>query len=166
MVVIESAKPFMEIGLPPITRKAESPRPIPHTVRSPNISFIVANMEAMTVQSRWNRIGHHWSDYDLGSGGEHGRENNECVFPQYARLKGPDVSEASILSSSSHLDDVTCRWIGLQNEADIHVRFLSQLSEGADRLGGARTDHDLFRPCRCPRRRFDGRATTPRLPAQ
>ena len=54
--MIESAKPFMEIGLPPITRNAESPRPIPQTVRSPNISFIVANMEAMTVQSRWTGL--------------------------------------------------------------------------------------------------------------
>ncbi len=51
MVVIDSAKPFMEIGVPPITRSAESPRPMPQMVRSPNISFIVANIEAITVQS-------------------------------------------------------------------------------------------------------------------
>jgi hypothetical protein len=39
-------------GLPLVTRTAESPRPIPHTVRFPNISLRVANTEAVTVQSR------------------------------------------------------------------------------------------------------------------
>ena len=36
----------------PITRRAESPRPMPQTVRLPNISFSVANRDAVTVQSR------------------------------------------------------------------------------------------------------------------
>jgi len=40
------------VGLPPVTRTAESPRPMPHTVRLPNISFSVANPDAVTVQSR------------------------------------------------------------------------------------------------------------------
>ena len=39
-------------GFPLMTRTAESPRPIPMTVRLPNISFIVANKLAVTVQSR------------------------------------------------------------------------------------------------------------------
>ncbi len=39
-------------GVPLITRTAESPRPIPITVRLPNISFSVANALAVTVQSR------------------------------------------------------------------------------------------------------------------
>ena len=39
-------------GLPLVTRTAESPRPMPQTVRLPNISFSVANSDAVTVQSR------------------------------------------------------------------------------------------------------------------
>ena len=39
------------IGGWPMTRRAESPRPIPHTVRLPYISFSVANSDAMTDQS-------------------------------------------------------------------------------------------------------------------
>ena len=35
-----------------MTLTAESPRPIPITVRFPNISFSVANTLAVTVQSR------------------------------------------------------------------------------------------------------------------
>ena len=35
----------------PITRRAESPRPMPHTVRLPNMSFSVANSDAVTDQS-------------------------------------------------------------------------------------------------------------------
>ena len=38
--------------MPLVTRTAESPRPMPHTVRLPNISFRVANSDAVTVQSR------------------------------------------------------------------------------------------------------------------
>ena len=40
------------VGLPLVTRTAESPRPIPHTVRLPYISFRVAYVLAVTVQSR------------------------------------------------------------------------------------------------------------------
>ena len=38
-------------GCWPITRRAESPRPMPHTVRLPNMSFRVANRDAVTDQS-------------------------------------------------------------------------------------------------------------------
>ena len=40
------------VGLPLRTRTAESPRPIPHTVRFPYMSLRVANRLAVTVQSR------------------------------------------------------------------------------------------------------------------
>ena len=39
-------------GRPLSVRTAESPRPMPHTVRLPYISLRVANSEARTVQSR------------------------------------------------------------------------------------------------------------------
>ena len=39
-------------GAPFVTRTAESPRPIPHTVRLPYISLRVAKSDAVTVQSR------------------------------------------------------------------------------------------------------------------
>ena len=39
-------------GLPLVTRTAESPRPMPITVRLPYISFRVAKTEAVTVMSR------------------------------------------------------------------------------------------------------------------
>lgn len=38
------------LGLRPTTRIAESPRPMPHTVRLPYISLSVANVEAVTSQ--------------------------------------------------------------------------------------------------------------------
>ena len=40
------------VGLPLVTRTAESPRPMPQTVRLPNISLRVANSDAVTDQSR------------------------------------------------------------------------------------------------------------------
>jgi hypothetical protein len=41
-----------DAGRWPITRLAESPRPMPHTVRLPNMSLSVANSDAVTDQSR------------------------------------------------------------------------------------------------------------------
>jgi hypothetical protein len=40
------------VGEPPSTRTAESPRPMPQIVRLPNMSLSVANVDAVTVQSR------------------------------------------------------------------------------------------------------------------
>ena len=40
------------VGAPLVRRTAESPRPMPHTVRLPYISFSVAYRLAVTVQSR------------------------------------------------------------------------------------------------------------------
>ncbi len=48
---IASAIVASEAGRWPITRRAESPRPNPHTVRLPNMSFSVANSDAVTDQS-------------------------------------------------------------------------------------------------------------------
>ena len=52
MTPIDSRSVFRVTGAPLITRTAESPRPIPHTVRLPNMSLSVANSDAVTVQSR------------------------------------------------------------------------------------------------------------------
>jgi hypothetical protein len=51
ITVIASASVASDIGGWPMTRRAESPRPIPHTVRLPYISFSVANDDAITDQS-------------------------------------------------------------------------------------------------------------------
>ena len=42
----------MDVGRRPMTRSAESPRPMPQTVRLPNMSLSVANSDAVTDQSR------------------------------------------------------------------------------------------------------------------
>src|SRR6201999_2926062 len=49
---IDSRSVASVTGLPLITRTAESPRPMPQTVRLPNMSLSVANSDAVTVQSR------------------------------------------------------------------------------------------------------------------
>src|ERR1700751_1199258 len=41
-----------DTGGRPVYRGAESPRPMPHTVRLPYMSFSVANRDAITDQSR------------------------------------------------------------------------------------------------------------------
>jgi hypothetical protein len=52
ITVMAEASVASVMGGWPITRRAESPRPIPHTVRLPYMSFSVANSDAMTDQSR------------------------------------------------------------------------------------------------------------------
>ena len=52
ITVIASDKVASVMGDWPMTRRAESPRPIPQTVRLPYMSFSVANSDAMTDQSR------------------------------------------------------------------------------------------------------------------
>ena len=52
MTWIASRSVSIVVGLPLVTRTAESPRPMPHTVRLPYISLSVANRLAVTVQSR------------------------------------------------------------------------------------------------------------------
>jgi len=49
---VASRRSFNVVGLPFRTRTAESPRPMPHTVRLPYISLRVAKTDAVTVQSR------------------------------------------------------------------------------------------------------------------
>ena len=51
ITVIASDRVASDMGGWPMTRRAESPRPIPQTVRLPYMSFSVANSEAMTDQS-------------------------------------------------------------------------------------------------------------------
>src|SRR3954465_13505177 len=52
MTAMDSRRVARVVGLPLVTRTAESPRPIPHTVRLPYISLRVAKVDAVTVQSR------------------------------------------------------------------------------------------------------------------
>ncbi len=51
ITVIAADSVASDMGGWPMTRRAESPRPIPQTVRLPNMSFSVANSEAVTDQS-------------------------------------------------------------------------------------------------------------------
>ena len=52
MTCVASRNVCSVVGFPDNVRTAESPRPIPHTVRLPNISLSVANVEAVTDHSR------------------------------------------------------------------------------------------------------------------
>ncbi len=52
ITVIAADSVASDMGGWPMTRRAESPRPIPHTVRLPYMSFSVANSDAVTDQSR------------------------------------------------------------------------------------------------------------------
>jgi hypothetical protein len=52
MTWMESRSVASVVGAPLVTRTAESPRPIPQIVRLPYISFNVAYVDAVTVQSR------------------------------------------------------------------------------------------------------------------
>jgi hypothetical protein len=52
MMCIASSVCASVVGGRPSTRREESPRPMPQTVRLPNMSLSVANSEPVTVGSR------------------------------------------------------------------------------------------------------------------
>ena len=52
MTRIASSVPAIVIGGLPRTRRAESPRPMPRSIRPPDISSSVARTDAVTVGSR------------------------------------------------------------------------------------------------------------------
>ena len=120
MVVMDWPKPFIEIGWPPITRRAESPRPIPQMVRGPNMSFIVANIEAMTVQSLWTGLVTIGPIMTLEVASNMAWEDHESVLPQHAGLERPHVGEPGFLGGSRLVYDVARGWVCLQYEAYVH----------------------------------------------
>src|SRR5487761_1228286 len=123
---IASDKVASEVGWWPITRSAESPRPMPHTVRLPNISLRVANCDAMTDQSLVPGV------------------DDERLLPQHMRVERPAVAEPAILGQPHHVHDAAGRRVGLQDEPEIHRASplsgdsgVTHSSGGAHVTGGA-----------------------------
>src|ERR1700680_2306769 len=94
---IASAMVARFIGCCPMTRRAESPRPIPHTVRLPNMSLSVANSEAVTDQSLVPGVVTLGRPLRRDGGPKDREENDERLLPQHVRVEGPAVPETLVL---------------------------------------------------------------------
>ena len=91
-------------GLRPSTRCAESPRPIPISIRPPEISLSVAIADAVTVGSLVTGLVTHVPEVDaLGSRG-HQREDRVDVLPQHVAVPHPRVTEAILLGEHGPAD--------------------------------------------------------------
>ena len=65
---------------------------MPQTVRLPNISFSVANSEAVTVQSRVAGLVTIGPDDDLARRGQDLAVDDERLLPQQVRVERPHVA--------------------------------------------------------------------------
>ena len=105
-----------------VTRTAESPRPMPQTVRLPNISLSVAKSDAVTVQSRvagFVTIGPTITRLGLG---EDLAVDDVRLLPEQVRVERPDVREAERARPASRARRPARGRIGLQHDPDVHRR--------------------------------------------
>ena len=91
MTRIASSSVAIVVGGLPSTRRAESPRPIPRSIRPPLSSSSVASDEAVTLGSRVAGVRHARPEpQPLGRLG-HQRQERVRVAPQDVRVEQPAV---------------------------------------------------------------------------
>src|SRR3954447_6770002 len=121
MTPIDSRSVARRTGLPAVTRTAESPRPIPHTVRLPYISLSVAKTDAVTVQSRvagFVTMGPTLTRRVLG---EDRAVDGVRLLPQQVRVERPHVAEPVLLGELRERDGPRRGRVGLQDSPELHV---------------------------------------------
>ncbi len=129
MTWIDSRSVASVVGLPLVTRTAESPRPMPHTVRLPNISLRVANSEAVTVQSRVAGFVTIGPTMTLRVVAEDLAVDDERLLPQQVGVERPHVAEAvaarpgAASSTTRHAGRV-----GLQDDTELSTAPSSVVS--------------------------------------
>ncbi len=106
--------------MPDSVRTAESPRPMPQMVRLPNISFSVANVDAVTVQSRVAGLVTIGPTIILRVCGQDLAVDDVRLLPQQVRVERPHVAEAVQLRLPRELDHPRRRRAGLQDDAEFH----------------------------------------------
>src|SRR5262249_23330312 len=109
-----------EDGVRPRTRMAESPRPMPHTVRLPNMSFSGANRRGGHDRRRDGGVGALGPALAVGGRGKIREENDKGSLPQHAGVERPDVAEPAEVRAGSQLGHPAPWRVGLQHQADIH----------------------------------------------
>ena len=103
MTWIASRSVFSVVGVPLVTRTAESPRPMPQIVRLPYISLRVANSGGGDRPVAGRRVGHHRPDHDLAGLGEDLAVDDVRLLPEQVRVEGPDVAEPVLLGQLGEL---------------------------------------------------------------
>ena len=112
------------VGLPLSTRTAESPRPMPHTVRLPYISLRVAKTDAVTVQSRVAGLVTIGPTMTRWVAAEDRRVDDVRLLPEQVGVEGPDVVEAVLLGLLGQADGAPGGRVGLQDDTEVHVSSL------------------------------------------
>ena len=106
MTLIASPSRARVLGLRPATRIAESPRPMPHTVRLPYMSLRVAKVEAVTSQVRVPGLVTIGPTISFSVWSRIAAVDDERLLPQHGRVEGPAVAEAVALGAPHQADDV------------------------------------------------------------
>ena len=124
MTWIDSRSSASVVGLPFVTRTAESPRPMPTTVRLPYISLRVAKTDAVTVQSRVAGLVTIGPDLHPLRLGEDLAVDHVRLLPEQVRVEGPHVAEAVLLGELGERDRARRRRVGLEYCSEVHGSVL------------------------------------------
>ena len=113
------------IGGLPSTRRAESPRPMPRSIRPSDISSSVASDEARDGRLARARVGHARPEAHPLGGAGHQRQQRVGVAPQDVAVEQPAVLEAGRLGLAGQGERALDRVLGLERESELHRRAVS-----------------------------------------
>ena len=120
MTRIASSRVAIVVGGLPSTRRAESPRPIPRSIRPPETSLRTASADAVTDGSRVaGLVTQVPSRSRLGRLGHEGQQHVRLA-PQHVRVEQPAVVEAGVLRLAGQGERALEGVIGLERETELH----------------------------------------------
>ena len=125
ITVIADDRVDSDTGGSPMYRRAESPRPMPQIVRLPKLSFSVANIDAITDQSRVPGLVTIGPTIIVDVDSRIRGIKDERLLPQHVRVERPPVAEAAGLGALHHGDQPACGRIWLQYYPELHVAPLT-----------------------------------------
>ena len=105
-------------GCSPITRRAESPRPMPITIRPPESTCIVAYALASTVGSRVPGFVTKWPSFIVEVRSAASVRSGIDVLPEDVRVVRPAVLEALLLGELEQLEEARVRRVGQDGDAE------------------------------------------------
>ena len=126
MTTMASSSVVIVVGGLPSTRRAESPRPIPRSMRPPDSSSRSARLDAVTDGSRVAGFVTQVPSRSRGRRLGHQREEGIRVAPQDVAVEQPAVGEAGVLRLARQGERPLDRVVRLQREPEVHPSILRE----------------------------------------
>ena len=125
IIVSRRSNSAIFVGWRPITRTAESPRPIPITIRPPEMSCSVAWALAVTAGSRVTGLVTHMPMFIVVGVRREQRDQRVRLLPEDRGVVGPARVEAELLGLDDELDQPLIRRVRQDGDAEAQHQFAS-----------------------------------------